>query len=68
MNGDEFIRAARKWAKANDRSFEVRTDRGKGSHRKVFVGSAWTTVKQGEIGRPLLLAMLKQLNIPREDF
>jgi hypothetical protein len=38
------------------------------SHQKVYVGDRWTTVKHGEISKPLLVAMLKQLNIPRDDF
>jgi mRNA interferase HicA len=68
MNGDQFIRQVRKWARAHDTPFEVKADEGKGSHRKVFVASRWTTVKHSEISKPLLAAMLKQLNIPREEF
>ncbi len=68
MNGSQFIRQTRKWANANGQTFEVKSDEGKGSHKKVYVGKNWTTVKHGEIGKPLLATMLKQLNIPKEDF
>ncbi|HZR87922.1 MAG TPA: hypothetical protein VFB02_14020 [Bradyrhizobium sp.] len=68
MNGKEFIRKARKWAKANDREFAVNASRGKGGHKMVQVGDRRTTVKTGEIGTGLLAAMLEQLNIPKGEF
>ncbi len=68
MTGDQFIRNARKWAKAHGRELIVKSDEGKGSHRKVYLGEHWTTVKHGEISKPLLVAMLKQLGIPRDQF
>jgi mRNA interferase HicA len=68
MNGDQFIRKARKWAKANGQDFRVDASRGKGGHQLLYVGAAMTTVKTSEIGTGLLRAMLKQLNIPHEEF
>lgn len=68
MNGRQFIRQSRKWAKANRRQFSVEKGRGKGGHQIVRVGETWTTVKTGEIGAGLLAAMLDQLGIPKEDF
>jgi hypothetical protein len=68
MNGDQFIRRARKWAKANHSDFRVDSSRGKGGHQLLYIGAAMTTVKTSEIGAGLLRAMLKQLNIPPEEF
>jgi mRNA interferase HicA len=69
MNGQQFIRRARKWAKANGHTVSVEKGRGKGGHRIVRLGNGgWSTVKTGEIGTGLLAAMLDQLGIPKEDF
>lgn len=68
MNGDQFIRRARKWAKANDLDFRVESSRGKGGHQLLYIGRAMTNVKTSEIGLGLLRAMLKPLNIPPEAF
>ena len=42
--------------------------RGKGSHGTVYVGLRQTRVQHGEIRKGTLAAMLKQLEIPREEF
>ena len=68
MNGKQFVRQARKWAKANSRAFSVESARGKGGHQIVRIGGAWTTVKTGELGAGLLAAMLTQLGIPKDQF
>ncbi len=69
MNGDQFIRAARKWARKNDRLFtEEDRSRGKGGHVIVRSGDKWTTVKSGEIKPPLHRAMLQQLGWPIDAF
>jgi hypothetical protein len=68
LNGDQFIRRARKWARANDRDIRVEASRGKGGHQLLYIGSDMTIVKTSEIGAGLLRAMLKQLNIPPEEF
>ena len=67
MNGKQFIRATRQWAKANGQPFALESNRGKGGHQIVRVGRAWTTVKSGEIGPGLLAKMLADLNIPKGD-
>ena len=61
MDGREFARRA-----GLDFRFVAR--KGKGSHGKVFVGRRDTIVKRTEIGKGLLDSMLKDLEIPREDF
>ena len=35
---------------------------------RLYSGSRFTTVNQGELLRGLVAAMLRQLNIDREDF
>lgn len=68
MNGEQFIRKARKWAKANGVTENVELSRGKGGHVTQVIGERYTIVKTGEIGTGLLHAMLKQLGIPRDEF
>ena len=68
MNGAQFIRRARKWAKAHDVVARVESSRGKGGHQMLYLGERLTTVKTGEIQSGLFNAMLKQLGIPREEF
>jgi mRNA interferase HicA len=68
VNGKEFIRRARKWAKANGLPISVDAARGKGGHQLLKVGDFRTTVKTGEIGEGLLNAMLGQLGIPKKGF
>ena len=68
VNGAEFVRRARRYArKANlDMRFDPR--RGKGSHGLLYLGSRRTVVKHGELRPGTLRAMLKQLGIREEDF
>ncbi len=68
MNGKQFIRRARKWAKANGLPERVEASRGKGGHQTQYIGKRLTTVKSGEIGTGLLRAMLDQLGIPKDEF
>jgi hypothetical protein len=68
MNGDQFIRRARKWARANDLPERVESSRGKGGHQTQYVGDQFTVVKTGEIGTGLQAAMLRQLGIPKGEF
>lgn len=68
MNGDQFIRQARKWAKANGLPYRVESSRGKGGHQTLYLGEGMTVVKTGEIGAGLQMAMLKQLGIPKGEF
>ena len=68
VNGREFIRRARRYARKNGLEFRLYTDRGKGSHQKLVIGDRNTVVQYGEISRGILTAMLRQLNINREEF
>ena len=69
MTGDEFIRRVRKLGR--ERGIAVRFDprRGKGSHGRLYFGDRFTTVKnrREEISLGLLMAMLRQLRLSRED-
>ena len=69
MNGREFIRALRKWARKNGHEITVHAARGKGGHQMVDCTSGGrTTVKSGEISKPLKDKMLEQLKLPPEAF
>lgn len=68
MNGPVFIHRARKWAKRQQTSFDGGKGSAKGGHQIVRLGARWTTVKTSEIGTGLLVAMLKQLGIPKDEF
>ncbi len=67
MNGREFVRRVRRYARKNRLEFDFNPSRGKGSHSKLTIGSRSVTVQHGEIASGTLAAMLKQLNINRED-
>ena len=68
MTSREFIRRARRYARKAGIVFSFDPAHGKGSHGRLYVGSRFTTVKQGELSRGLVAAMLRQLEIDREDF
>ena len=68
MNGREFVRRARRYARKTGRDFRFDPRQGKGSHGTLHVGNRRTTVPYKEIGSGLLAAMLKDLNIARKDF
>jgi mRNA interferase HicA len=68
MKGKEFIKRAKKYAKANGLDSYFDPSHGKGSHGMLYIGDRRASVKRSEIGRGLLNAMLKQLNIKKEDF
>ena len=68
MNGREFIRRARRYARRTGRSFHLDTQRGKGSHVILYIGDRRAVVKYGEIQPPMLFSMLRQLGIDRENF
>ena len=68
MNGREFIRKARRYARAHGVSFFYDPSEGKRSHGRVYIGDKATTVKYGEISRHLLADMLKQLDINSREF
>lgn len=68
LNGAEFVRRARRYARKTD--LEVRFDpsRGKGSHGLLHVGQRRTVVKRGELKPGTFRAMLKQLGISEKNF
>ena len=68
MNGREFTRRARRYARRTGQSFYLDTHRGKGSHVILYIGERRTVVKYGEIQPPMLFSMLRQLGIDRENF
>ncbi len=68
MNGREFIRRARRYARRTAQDFRLDTRRGKGSHTVLYLGNRLTTVPQKEIGRGLLASMLRDLKVDRGDF
>ena len=68
MNGREFIRRARSYARKNGQALRLDPSHGKGSHARLYVGSRFTTVQQGELSRAMLAAMLRQLDIDRREF
>ncbi len=68
MTSREFIRRARRYARTSGQAFRFDPAHGKGSHGRLYVGPRFTTVKQGELSRGLVAAMLRQLNINRKDF
>ena len=69
MKGAEFIRKVQKIG--HERGIAVRfiVSRGKGSHGTLYMGSAFTTVKdrKKEIGPGLLRAMQRDLGLTDKD-
>ena len=68
MNGEEFIRRARRYARRRGLEFEIDYRQGKGSHATLYLGERRTTVKQSAIGQGLPASMLRDLGIEREDW
>ena len=68
MNGREFIRRARRYARRTDQYFALDPSRGKGSHAKLTIGGLSTTVQRGEIRKGVLSKMFRDLNIDKERF
>ena len=68
MSGAEFIRRAKRYARKFGLSFRFDASVGKGSHGRLHVGGRFTTVPQKEIGKGLLAAMLKDLDMDKETF
>ena len=68
VNGSEFVRRARRYARKNGLAFSFDPSRGKGSHGMVYVGRFRTFVQQGEIPSGTLTGMLKDLSIDRREF
>ena len=68
MNGREFVRRARRYARRNRLSFDFDPTRCKGSHSMLTIGNRSTIVQQGEIAPNTFAAMLRQLDINRQEF
>jgi hypothetical protein len=54
MNGREFIRWARRYARHNGFEWDFDARKGKGSHGTFYLGNRRTTVQQGEIKKEKL--------------
>ena len=68
MNGTDFVRRARRYARRTGKTFRFDPRHGKGSHGVLYVGDHRTIVKRGELKPGTFRAMLKQLDIPKEHF
>lgn len=68
MNGREFVRRTRRYARKARLEFHFNPREGKGSHGTLYLGERRTTVKESEISRPLLASMLKDLGIDRKEW
>jgi mRNA interferase HicA len=69
MKGAEFLRRAKKVAEQMGREYRYVSSWGKGSHGRLYLGSAFTTVKDPnkEIGPGLLRSMCRDLGISPRD-
>ena len=68
MNGREFLRRARRYARANGLEWRFDASHGKGSHGTMYVGSRSTRIQHGEIATGTLMNMLRDLDIDRRRF
>ena len=69
MKGSEFIKRVRKLAKANSLFFNVRRERGKGSHVTLYYAARHTVLRnpKDELKTGTYHAMLKQLGIDKAE-
>ena len=69
MNGNELIKKIKKLGKQKGVAVWFDTAMGKGSHGTLYYGTARTTIKdrKKEIAIGLLIAMLNQLGISKEE-
>ena len=63
MKREALIRELRRMARKRGETFEVFTDRGKGSHYRVRFGHKITTIQSGELTDLRVKAIRKQLEI-----
>ena len=70
MKGAEFIRKVQKIGRQRGLAVRFVVSRGRGSHGTLYLGAAFTTVKdrKKEIGPGLLRAMLTDLGLTEKDF
>ncbi len=69
MNGNEFEKRIRKFARKSGVPVHFEGAHGKGSHGRLYYGGRFTTLKdrRKEIGSGLLKAMLDQLGLTRDE-
>ena len=69
VKGSEFLRKMKVIARRKKLTFRWVPERGSGSHGTLYVGGRFTIVKdlKKELGSGLLLDMVKQLGIRKED-
>ena len=69
MKGAEFLRRTKKVAERTGREYRFVASWGKGSHGRLYLGSAFTAVKDPnkEIGPGLLRSMCRDLGISPGD-
>lgn len=68
LNGREFVRRIRSYAKRHGLPVRFDPSVGKGSHGALHLGQRRTIVKRTEIGKRLMTSMLKQLGVDKEEF
>ena len=68
VDGREFVRRARRYARKKGLKSYFDPRRGKGSHGTVYVGDRFTMVKHSDIGPGLLASMLRDLGVDRQEF
>jgi hypothetical protein len=69
VDGSEFLKRLRRLGKTNGVLVRYDGKPGKGSHGRVYYGTAFTTIKdlKKEIGCGLLSKMLKDLELTKDD-
>lgn len=69
MKGAEFERRIRRLARKSNLACAFVSDKGKGSHGRLYLGEEFTTLKdrKKEIGRDLLVKMCRDLKIDWHD-
>ena len=68
MNGAEFQRRARRYARRNGLAWQYEPSEGKGSHGTFYLGNRRTVVQHGEIKIDTLMGMFRDLGIDRRRF
>ena len=68
MNGREFQRRARRYARRNGLEWSCDTRQGKGSHVTFYLGDRRAQVQYGEIKTSTLMQMFRDLGIAPREF
>ena len=63
MKRDALVRALRRYAAKKNLPFELDKGGGKGSHYRLRLGDAVTTVQSGELSPLLVTRICKQLGV-----